>query len=142
MIAIDTNLLVYAQRRNTPEHRTARKAIERASTDPRGWGIPVPCIAEFWCVVTHPASSGGPSPAKEARGFLHSLAESGGANIWIPGTGFWERLTQLASDMKFAGTRVYDLQIALIAVENGATELWSHDRAFAGVPGLLVRDPL
>jgi hypothetical protein len=142
VIAIDTNLLVYAQRRHVPEHRAARRAIERASTDRRGWGIPLPCIAEFWCVVTHPASSGGPSPAKEARGFLHSLAESGGANIWIPGTGFWERLTQLASDMKFAGTRVYDLQIALIAVENGATELWSHDRAFAGVPGLLVRNPL
>ena len=38
MIAIDTNLLVYAQRRHSPEHRTARKAIERASTDPRGVG--------------------------------------------------------------------------------------------------------
>ena len=56
--------------------------------------------------------------------------------------GFWERLTQLADDMKIAGTRVYDLQIALIALENGATEIWSHDRAFAGLPGLLVRDPL
>ena len=48
----------------------------------------------------------------------------------------------MASNMKIAGTRVYDLQIALIALENGATELWSHDRAFAGLPGLLVRDPL
>jgi hypothetical protein len=142
MIAIDTNLLVYAQRRHTPEHRTARRAIERASTDPRGWGIPLPCIAEFWCVVTHPASSGGPSPSKEARGFLHALAGSGGASIWTPGTGFWERLTQLASDLKIAGARVFDLQIALIALENGATEIWSHDRAFAGVPGLQVRDPL
>ncbi|MGO9270791.1 MAG: PIN domain-containing protein, partial [Terriglobia bacterium] len=73
MIAIDTNLLVYAQRRHTPEHRAARRAIERASADRRGWGIPLSCIAEFWCVVTHPASSGGPSPAKEARGFLHEL---------------------------------------------------------------------
>jgi predicted nucleic acid-binding protein len=44
--------------------------------------------------------------------------------------------------MKIAGTRVYDLQIALIALENGATQLWSHDSAFVGVPGLLVRDPL
>jgi predicted nucleic acid-binding protein len=37
---------------------------------------------------------------------------------------------------------VYDLQIALIALENGATEIWSHDRAFTSLPGLLVRDPL
>lgn len=142
MIAIDTNLLVYAQRRHTPEHRAARRAIERASADRRGWGIPLSCIAEFWCVVTHPASSGGPSPAKEARGFLHELMANGGANVWTPGTGFWERLTQLASAMKIAGARVFDLQIALIALENGATELWSHDRGFGVLPGLVVRDPL
>ncbi len=142
MIAIDTNLLVYAQRRHTPEHRAARRAIERASADRRGWGIPLSCIAEFWCVVTHPASSGGPSPAKEARGFLHELMANGEANVWTPGTGFWERLTQLASDMKIAGARVFDLQIALIALENGATELWSHDRRFGVLPGLVVRDPL
>ncbi|HMD97685.1 MAG TPA: TA system VapC family ribonuclease toxin [Terriglobia bacterium] len=142
MIAIDTNLLVHAQRRHTPEHRAARRAIERASADRRGWGIPLSCIAEFWCVVTHPASSGGPSPAKEARGFLHELMANGGANVWTPGTGFWERLTQLASDMKIAGARVFDLQIALIALENGATEVWSHDRGFAVLPGLVVRDPL
>src|SRR5208283_2449631 len=109
MIAIDTNLLVYAQRREAPEHRAARRAIEGASADHRGWGIPLPCIAEFWCVVTHPARSGGPSPAKEARGFLQALAGSGGASIWTPGNGFWGRLTQLASDMKIAGARVFDL---------------------------------
>jgi predicted nucleic acid-binding protein len=44
--------------------------------------------------------------------------------------------------MKISGARVFDLQIALTALENGATELWSHDRGFAGLPGLLVRDPL
>jgi len=49
---------------------------------------------------------------------------------------------QLATDMKIAGGRVFDLQIALTALENGATELWSHDRGFACLPGLLLRDPL
>ena len=142
MIAIDTSLLVYAQRRHTPEHLRARRAIERASADRRGWGIPLPSIAEFWCVVTHPASAGGPSPAKDARGFLQALVGTGGAGIWTPAAGFWDRLTQLASDLKIVGARVFDLQIALIALENGATELWSHDRNFAGLPGLTVRDPL
>ena len=142
MIAIDTNLLVYAQREGAAQHRLARRALERASADSRGWGIPLPCIAEFWCVVTHPASSGGPSPVSQARGFLRALVVDGGASIWTPGAGMWERLTQLASEMKITGARVFDLQIALTALENGATELWSHDRGFAGLPGLLVRDPL
>jgi hypothetical protein len=142
MIAIDTNLLVYAHRRQTAEHRAAQKAIERASADRRGWGIPLPCIAEFWCVVTHPAASGGPSAAKDARRFLDVLVAQGGANVWVPGAGFWERVTRLASDLQVVGPRIFDLQIALVAVENGATELWSHDRGFASLSRLLVRDPI
>ena len=142
MIAIDTNLLVYAHRRHAAEHAAAQRAIERASADARGWGIALPCIAEFWCVVTHPAISGGPSPSKDARGFLRRLISDGGANIWIPGTGFGERLLQLANDLKIAGPRVFDLQIALTARDNGGSELWSHDRGFSNLPGLVLRDPL
>ena len=51
MIAIDSNLLVYAHRTALPEHRRARRAIEKASRSPLGWGIAWPCIAEFWSVV-------------------------------------------------------------------------------------------
>ena len=45
-------------------------------------------------------------------------------------------------ELKIVGRRIFDLQIALIAFENGATELWSHDKNFVGVPGLKVSDPL
>lgn len=142
MIAIDTNLLVYAQRRDAAQHRAAKRAIEKACSIPHGWGIPLACIAEFWCVVTHPASTGGPSVPKTAYRFLDALVQSGGARIWSPGPGFWERLLQLASDMQITGARVFDLQIAITALDNGATELWSHDRAFAAPPGLVLHDPL
>ena len=73
MIAIDTNLLVYAHRRGLAEHRAAQRAIQRASDDARGWGISVQSIAEFWSVVTHPSSIGGPSSLDGARAFLVSL---------------------------------------------------------------------
>jgi len=39
------------------------------------------------------------------------------------------------------GPRIFDLQIALTAFENGATEIWTHDRNFLSLPGLRVRDP-
>lgn len=69
MIALDTNLLVYAHRSATPEHKRARAAIERAAAS-SGWGIAAAVVAEFWSVVTHPAAGGRPSTAAEARGFL------------------------------------------------------------------------
>jgi toxin-antitoxin system PIN domain toxin len=142
MIAIDTNLLIYAHRAALPEHRGAREAIEVASRDPRGWGIALPSVAEFWGIVTHPASSGGASTPRQAQGFLRELIVEAGARLWMPREGFWERLLELARELRVAGPRVFDLQIALTAVENGAVEIWTHDRRFVAFPGVRVRDPL
>jgi predicted nucleic acid-binding protein len=142
MIGIDTNLLIYAHRAGLPEHGTAKLALERASQDPRGWGIPLPCIAEFWSVVTHPESRGGGSPPAKARDFLKALVLEAGASVWLPHSGAWERMTKLAEDLGVLGPRVFDLQIALTSFENGATEIWSHDHGFVALPGLALVDPL
>lgn len=141
MIAIDTNLLVYAHRASTPQHRSARRAVEAARASGRGWGVALPSIAEFWSVVTHPSSEGGPSSAERARGFLAALVDAGG-KVFLPGEGFPARLMQLAQDLDVHGPRVFDLQIALTAFDGGAVEIWTHDRDFVAFPGLRVHDPL
>jgi len=142
MIAIDTNLLVYAHRRGLAEHRAAQRAIQKACDDGRGWGISVQSVAEFWSVVTHPASVGGPSSPDSARSFLTTLRDTAGMQVWSPGAGFEDRLLQLATDLAVTGSRIFDLQIALTAFTEGAAELWTHDLAFVKVPGLLLRYPL
>jgi len=142
LIAIDTNLLIYAHRSHTPEHAAALKAIERAAADPLGWGIPFPCIAEFWGVVTHPRAAGRPSTPKEAAGFLRALIRGGAAAVWEPQPGFHSRLLLAAEQVGVSGARVFDLQIALIASEAGAEQIWSHDRKFLLVPGLVLHDPI
>jgi toxin-antitoxin system PIN domain toxin len=141
VIAVDTNILVYAHRTALAEHRPARRAVERAA-DTGGWGISLPIVTEFWSVVTHRAASGRPSTPAEARAFLEALFESGGAQLWLPASGFGERCLHVAADMGIKGPRIFDLQIALIAYENGARELWTHDRSFVTVSGLRVVDPL
>lgn len=142
MIAFDTHLLVYTHRSGYAEHRAARRACEKATQDLRGWGIPLPCIAEFWNVVTHPSCLGGPSPAKEAKEFLQAMIVENGASVLHPHEGFWERLCRLAADLRVHGPRIFHLQIALTAFENGASEIWTHDRNFTTLPGLQVYDPL
>ena len=142
MIAIDTNLLVYAHREALIEHRAARQALERAAADRQGWGIPLPTIVEFCSVVTHPAATGRPSTAAEARGFLQALVRDGGSHVWLPSPGFDERLLEAAVDARVKGPRIFDLQIALLALEHGAREIWTHDRHFLAPPGLRVVDPL
>jgi toxin-antitoxin system PIN domain toxin len=141
VIAVDTNLLVYAHRAALPEHRAGRRALERAAAAATGWGISQASLAEFWSIVTHPAAPR-PSTSAEAAGFLTSIIEHGEAQVWLPGPGFGERLLRLATDRNVQGPRIFDLQIALTAFENGAREIWTHDRGFVSLPGLPVRDPL
>lgn len=123
MIAIDTNLLVYAHRRGVGEHRAARAAIERAATDSRGWGIALQSVGEFWSVVTHPTAAGGASSPDQATAFLRNLRADAGMVVWSPGIGFDDRLLQLAGDLGVSGPRILDLQVALTVFEHGASEL-------------------
>jgi hypothetical protein len=142
MIAVDTNLLVYAHRAGVREHRAARRALETAAADARGWGVGVASLAEFWAIVTHASAAGRPSTADEASRFLQNLTDDGNMAIWNPGPGFARRLLQLATDLAVTGARVFDLQIGLTAFDNGAHEIWTHDGHFVRIPGLRVHDPL
>jgi toxin-antitoxin system PIN domain toxin len=141
MIALDTNLLIYAHRAATAEHRAARRAIEAALNAPGGCGIALPSVAEFFSIVTHPTASGRPSPPKTAANFLAALRESGVEDLQ-PGASFAARLAQLATDLGVKGVRIFDVQIGLCALDGGASELWTHDGGFVRIPGLLIRDPL
>ena len=142
MIAIDTNLLVYAHREDTPQHEQARAAVLEALSDPRGWGICLPTVAEFWRTVTHPTIPGGPSSGAVVTHFFHYLLTEGHGHIWTPGPGFGQRLLRWAASLKIRGNRIFDLQIAVIAFEHGAREIWTHDQNFVSVPAVKVRDPL
>lgn len=82
MIAVDTNLLVYAHRAGLAEHQAARRALEGAANGDVGWGITLASVTEFWSVVTHRAFAGRPSTAREAAGLLDALRQAGAREIW------------------------------------------------------------
>jgi hypothetical protein len=142
VIALDTNLLIYAHRFRTPQHAPARKAIDRACAHHAGCGIPLPCLAEFWAIVTHATMTQRPSTPDEARRFIDSLTEQASAEVLLPHPGLERRLMKTAVDRGITGPRIHDLQIGMIALEQGATELWTHDAGFVALPGLKLVDPI
>ncbi|TAN20652.1 MAG: PIN domain-containing protein [Acidobacteria bacterium] len=141
VIAIDTNLLVYAAGQTSPQHEAAQAAIEQARSHPEGWGVPFPVIAEFWSVITGRSAGARPATPAEAAWILADLGAAG-AQLWFPTPGTESALRDLARKLDVRGARIFDLQIALIARENGARELWTHDAGFMPIPGLRLRDPL
>ncbi len=142
MIAVDTNLLVYAHRTQVPEHKAARRAIEAAAGKSGGWGFALTSLFEFWSIVTHPAAPPKPSTPAEASAFLKTLVRDAEANIWLPREGFNQRLIQLASELRVCGPRIFDLAIGLTAIEAGARQIWTHDFGFLSIPGLQAVFPL
>jgi len=123
-----------------PEHLRAITALERARGS-SGWGVPLAVIAEFWRLATRPLAGTQASTADQARSFVEDLTRAGGA-LWQPRAAFAHRLLALASERDCMGTEIADLQIALTARDNGATEIWTHDRKFPSLRGLRVVDPL
>jgi hypothetical protein len=141
VVVTDTNLLVYAHRAGTPEHAAARRALEAAARHPDGWGITTASLLEFWSVVTHPAAGGRPSTPGEARDFIGALVEAG-ARLLSPSPAVGQKVLEAAERLGVVGPRVFDLHIAVTALDHGATELWSHDQAFVTLPGLRLVDSL
>ena len=47
MIGVDTNILVYAHRRDSEWHSAAAKALAALAEGETPWAIPWPCIHEF-----------------------------------------------------------------------------------------------
>ena len=76
MIAIDTNILVYARREEAPHHRKARSLLTALAEGDQPWALPWPCIYEYLRVVTHPRVFDPPTDLGSALEDLEGLLES------------------------------------------------------------------
>jgi predicted nucleic acid-binding protein len=76
MIAVDTNILVHAHRRDSPFHEAARQTITELAEGKVAWAIPWPCLHEFYGVVTHARIYAPPSTPAQAIAQIDSWLEA------------------------------------------------------------------
>jgi uncharacterized protein len=142
MIAVDTNILVYAHRRDSTWHEEAERAIKRLAEDAAPWSIPWPCLHEFLAVVTHPRIFDPPTKLAVALDQVAAWLESPSLVLIGESEGYWKHLSSTASSGKVRGPKIHDARIAALATFHGVEELWSADRDFQRFPGVPVRNPL
>jgi hypothetical protein len=142
LIALDTNILVYARREETPLHKPAKAILERLASGDRAWALPWPCLYEFVRVVTHPRVFDPPSDPELVLDGLHSLLECPSLVLLGEGPSHFGSMKHAILSSRSSGSLVHDAHIAALLQENGVDELWTHDRDFARFPGLRVRFPL
>ena len=142
MIAVDTNILVYAHREESPWHEPAKAALTGLIAQGTTWAVPWPCLHEFLAVVTNPRILRPPSSWEDGFLFLDGLEQTGLVRWVGEGPGYWTIMRALGGASKCAGGQVHDARIAAICRFHGIAQLWSADRDFSRFPEVVVRNPL
>jgi toxin-antitoxin system PIN domain toxin len=142
VIAVDTNVLVYAHRRDSQFHAPAVEAVRDLAESPAQWAVPWPCLHEFYSIVTHARIYDPPSSPAAAADQLAAWLESPSVVPLSEGESYWPTLSSLLNSARVTGPLVHDARIAALCLSHGIRELWSADRDFGRFPRLKVTNPL
>ena len=125
MIAVDTNILVYAHREDSDFHQTALQCLIDLAEGTTRWTIPWPCVHEFLAIVTHPRIYTPPTPMELAFAAIEVWLNSPGCRPIGEGPGYIGNLKELVVSGKIKGAMVHDARVAAVCLHNGVNELWS-----------------
>jgi toxin-antitoxin system PIN domain toxin len=142
VIAVDTNLLVYAHRADSQWHPAAAACVRGLAEGRGAWAIPWPCLHEFLSIVTHPRIYSPPTPAAAALEQVEAWLESPTLVLLAESHDHWNSLRELVEAGKAAGPQIHDARIAALCRAHGVAELWSADRDFSRFAAVPVRNPL
>lgn len=140
MIALDTNVLVYAHREDSEWHEPAIACVTKLAEGGVAWAIPAPCLLEFLAIVSHPKIYRPPTPMNLALDQVDAWRESPALQVLTEGEGYWERLHSLVLTSRVTGAQVHDARVAALCLHHGVAELWTADRDFGRFPDLRTRN--
>lgn len=141
MIAVDTNILVYAQRAEAPLHLAALHIMRGLVAGAAPWAVPWPCIGEYLRVVTHHSVYRPVTPTSEALDNLETLLAAPSVQVLAPTGRHQAVLREVLAESGATGDQVFDAQIFALCVQHGVRELLTADRGFRVFRGLKVTDP-
>lgn len=142
MIALDTNLLVYAHRPESPFHDVAFDLVRGLAEGRARWGLPWSCLHEFLGVVTHGRIFDEPSSLGTALDQVDAWLASPSIVTLGESRDHWRWLRAALEEGRVTGPRVHDARVAAVCRSHGVQELWSADRDFSRFAGLRVVNPL
>jgi uncharacterized protein len=142
VIAVDTNILVYAHREDAQWHDVAHDRLTGLAEGRAPWAIPWPCLHEFLAIVTHPRIYAPPTPADAAIDQVEAWLESPSLTLLAESEGYWPDLRTTLREGRILGPLVHDGRVAALCRHHGVRELWTVDRDFGRFPGLTARNPL
>jgi uncharacterized protein len=143
VLAVDTNILVYAHRRESRDHGRALQAVRELAEGRSVWAIPWPCLYEFFSVVTNVRIwKQAASEPSQAEAQIQAWVDSPSVRLIGETEEFWPVLRGLIERPRVRGPVVHDARIAAICLAHGVEALLTRDRDFSLFPELVVLNPL
>jgi toxin-antitoxin system PIN domain toxin len=117
----DVNIIVYAHRREDPDHDFYRSWMERLANGSEPFALSVLVAVAFVRVVTHPAFKPRPTPLHQALAVIDSLSALSNCLMPRPEVRHWSLIKKLCEASSARGKLVADAQHAAVALEHGCT---------------------
>jgi uncharacterized protein len=140
MILPDVNVLVYAFRKDVPQHPVCRGWLNNVVASDVRFGLSPLTLSAVVRVTTNPRSYRMPSTLDDAVGFCEDLLQQPHCQIVEPGERHWDIFRRLCVETDTRGPSVTDAWFAALAIEWGC-EWISFDRDYARFPGLRWQVP-
>jgi toxin-antitoxin system PIN domain toxin len=142
VIAVDTNILVYAHRFESPFNQAAFDRLTELANGTAAWAIPWPCLHEFLGIVTNHRIFPAPTSLERALDQVEIWLESPSLVLLTESPTHWGTLRAILVESAITGPRVHDARIMALCRQHGVRELWSADRDFSRFAGVRVVNPL
>jgi toxin-antitoxin system PIN domain toxin len=115
----DVNILVYAHREETPDHKRYAEWLVQLASGPEPFALSESVLQDFVRVVTNPRIFSPASTVEEAFQFLDALLDRPGCALIRPGPLHWTILRQVCGSGNAKGKLVADAAHAALAIESG-----------------------
>jgi len=135
MMLPDVNVLIYAFRKDAPEHAICRPWLDGVVTSETRFGMSPLALSAVVRITTNHRSYRQPSTVEEAIGFCEDVLGQPHCQVVEPGERHWDIFKRLCIETDTRGPRVTDAWFAALAIEWGC-EWITLDRDFARFPGL------
>ncbi len=141
MIALDTNILVYAHREGTQYHKPAVDLLRRLSEGPIPYALFWPSLYEFLRVVTHHRVFDPPSKVEEALEALSNFMQPPTVQILSETNAHDAVLRGVLAESRVTGNLMHDAHLVALALEHGVHEILTLDDDFRRFPQISSRNP-
>jgi hypothetical protein len=140
VILPDVSVLIYALRKDAPEHAVCNPWLTAVVASDVRFGLSKLALAALVRVTTNARTYREPSSLAETFTFCDYLLAQPNCHLVEPGGRHWEIFRRLCHETGTTGPRVTDAWFAALAIEWDC-EWITYDRDYARFPGLKWRSP-